>query len=113
MFSRRGPLKRGSIVMNTEAVFLVVAALFVKKYNQPLAGTRQSTERSVPSTSSTAPAQAQETSTPGQLVPQKGELPPHPEVTPEESERLLKGTMRKVPDDPQSDADPSSSPPTR
>ncbi len=99
--------------MNAEAVFLVVVALVVLSCHQPLAGPRQSTERSVPSTSSTAPAQAQETSTPGQVVPQKGELPPHPEVTPEESERLLKGTMRKVPDAPQSDAAPSSSPPAR
>ena len=99
--------------MNIAAVFLGVVALVVLSCSQPLAGPRQSTERSVPSTSSTAPSQAQETITRGQVVPHKGELPPHPEVTPEESERLLKGTMRKVPDAPQSDADPPSSPPTR
>ena len=97
--------------MSTETVFLVVVALAVLSCNQPLAGF-QSPERLVPSPSSAAPSQAPGTITHGQVVPNKGELPSHPEVTPEESERLLKGTMRKAPDTPQSDGDSSNSPPT-
>lgn len=40
---------------------------------------------------------AQETVTSGQLVPDKGELPPGPELTPEERERLLQRTQRVEP----------------
>ena len=68
--------------MNTNAVFVMVLALLLVSCGQPLA----------PPTPLAAPSRAQGTTTRGEVVPQKGELPPHPEVTSEEHERLLRGT---------------------
>lgn len=68
--------------MNTSAVFVMVLALLQVSCGRPLA----------PPTPSAAPSRAYGTTPRGEVVPQKGELPPHPEVTSEEHERLLRGT---------------------
>jgi hypothetical protein len=76
-----------------------------------LAGSR----RAVPLTPSTPPATqvpATGTTTSGQVTPDTGELPPLPELPPEDRERLLQGVNRLAPEAPRCDAD-YSSPPAR
>ena len=98
--------------MNTSAILLVVVALLSANCGPATAGPR-SGERPVASTPSATPTQEQGTTTEGQIFPEKGEFPPGPKLTPEEHERLLQGTRRRVPDASGSDADRSNPPPIR
>ena len=97
--------------MNTGRVLVVVIALLLVNGGEPPAGPL-SVQQPAPSALSAAPSQVHGRVTDGQVVPDKGELPPAPELTPEERERLLRGTMRKVPTTPSSNAD-CPSPPVR
>lgn len=73
--------------MNTHTVLvLVLTSLLVNCARPP-----------VPLTPLAVPSEAQGTVTHEEVVPEKGELPPHPELTQEERERLLQGTEREAP----------------
>ena len=104
--------------MTLSAILLVVVTLLPANCGPATAGPR-SGERPVASTPSATPTQEQGpateqgTTTEGQIFPEKGEFPPGPKLTPEERERLLQGTRRKVPDASGSDADRSNPPPIR
>lgn len=93
--------------MNKGVLPLVVATLLLVPVGQLLARPR-SAERLPPSAHRTMPSPAQGTTASGQVIPDKGELPPGPDLTPEERERLLQGTMRAVSEAPRSDEDCSS-----
>ena len=95
--------------MNIGAVLLAVVALVLGDCSQPLAGP-QSVERPALSTPSAAPSQAEGTTTREQVVPEKGELPPGPEPTPEERKRLIRGTEIEAPPAPCSDVNRPSQP---
>ena len=90
--------------MNTSAILLVVVALLSANCGPATPGPR-SGERPVASTPSATPTQEQGITTEGQIFPEKGEFPSGPKLTPEEHERLLQGTRRRVPDASGSDAD--------
>ena len=98
--------------MTPSAIFLVVVALLSANCGPATPGPR-SGERPIASTPSATPTQEQGTTTEGQIFPEKGEFPPGPKLTPEEHERLLQGTRRRVPDASDSDADRSNPPPIR
>ncbi len=55
------------------------------------------TERTVLAESSATSSEIQVEVTEGQIVPETGELPPAPELTPEERERLIRGTEIQAP----------------
>ena len=97
--------------MTPSAILLVVVALLSANCGPATPGPR-SGERPVASTPSATPTQQEQgitqeqgTTTEGQIFPEKGEFPPGPKLTPEEHERLLQGTRRRVPDASGSDAD--------
>ena len=98
--------------MTLSAILLVVVTLLPANCGPATAGPR-SGERPVASTPSATSSQEQGTTTEGQIFPEKGEFPPGPKLTPEEHERLLQGTRRRVPDASSSDADRSNPPPIR
>jgi len=98
--------------MTPSAILLVVVALLSANCGPATAGPR-SGERPVASTPSAMPTQEQGITTEGQSFPEKGEFPPGPKLTPEEHERLLQGTRRRVPDASGPDADRSNPPPIR
>ena len=102
--------------MTLSAILLVVVTLLPANCGPATAGPR-SGERPVASTPSATPTQQEQgtqgTTTEGQIFPEKGEFPPGPKLTPEEHERLLQGTRRRVPDASGPDADRSNPPPIR
>jgi len=55
------------------------------------------TERPVLAGSAAISSEKQDEVTEGQIAPDTGELPPAPEITPEERERLIRGTERLAP----------------
>lgn len=82
--------------MHREPALMIAVVLALGGFSQPLAGPR-SPEWPAMSTRSAAPAPAPGTTTGEQVILHSGKLPPHPEVTPEERERLLQRTEREAP----------------
>jgi hypothetical protein len=82
--------------MHRESALMIAVMLVLGGCSQLFAGPR-SPARPALSTRSAAPAPAPGTTTGEQVILHSGKLPPHPEVTPEESERLLQRTEREDP----------------
>lgn len=75
-------------------------------------------ERPVLAVSAVTSSEKQDEVTEGQIAPDTGTLPPAPELTPEERERLIRGTERAVPCNkkdghrlPDDSSEPGSNPP--
>ena len=91
--------------MSTIDIMTGATVLLLLSCSQPRAGSYRRQQREPTPLSSVAPSPVPGTVSSGELAPDKGELPPGPVLTPEERERLLQGTMRKVPDNSQSEGD--------
>jgi hypothetical protein len=96
-------MKKGGFVISMVVVLVALLGYLL------LAAVAERVERPT-SKRSARPSHTEEVTPSGQVVPDKGPLPPQPELTPEERERLLQGVNKAVPDAPRSDAERPSQP---
>src|SRR5262245_31006152 len=89
-------MKGGMLTMHRGWLLVMIMPLVLISYCHLSAGARPTAGPS-PSTGPAESTPAEGTIATGLVIPEKGEALPHPEVTPEESERLLQGTQRLDP----------------
>ena len=95
-------MKKGFVILTVAVLVALLGYLL-------LAGVPERVKR-LTSNRTAKPSPIEEITPSGQVVPDEGPLPPQPELTPEERERLLQGVNKLVPDAPRSDVERPSQP---
>ena len=90
-------MKRGFVILMVAVLVALLGYMLIA--NVPERVNRPTSERTA------KPSHTEVVTTSGQVVPDKGPLPPQPELPPEERERLLQGVNKAVPDAPRSDVE--------
>jgi hypothetical protein len=95
-------MKKGFVVLTGAALVALVGYLLIAALPERV--NRSTSKRTA------KPSHTEEVIPTGQVVPDKGPLPPQPQLTPQERERLLQSVNKVVPDAPRSDVERPSQP---